>query len=64
MPWVSALRRRASSAAWRLSDATSFEALGPHDEHDADVLAEWAYGAAANHASRAAQAAGSVNIGA
>ena len=58
------VRGAAVWAAWRLLDAAAFEALGPDDEHDADVLAEWAYGAAANHASMAAQAGASVNIGA
>jgi epoxyqueuosine reductase len=58
------VRGAAVWAAWRLLDAAAFEALGPRGEHDADVLAEWAYGAAANQASTAAQASGSVNIGA
>jgi epoxyqueuosine reductase len=58
------VRGAAVWAAWRLLDAAAFSGLGPHDEHDADVLAEWAYGAAANQSSKADQAAGSVSIGA
>ncbi len=58
------VRGAAVWAAWRLLDAAAFAALGPHDEQDADVLAEWAYGAASNQASTAAQAGASVNIGA
>jgi epoxyqueuosine reductase len=60
----SLVRGAAVWAAWRLLDAAAFAALGPHDEQDAEVLAEWAYGAASNQASAAAQATGSVNIGA
>ena len=58
------VRGAAVWAAWRLLDAAAFAALRPHDEHDAGVLAEWAYGAAANQSSKADQATGSVNIGA
>jgi epoxyqueuosine reductase len=58
------VRGAAVWAAWRLLDAAAFAMLGPRDEHDPDVLAEWAYGAASNQASTAAQATGSVNIGA
>ena len=58
------VRGAAVWAAWRLLDAASFARLGPQGETDPDVLAEWAYGEAASQVSIAAQAAGSVSIGA
>jgi epoxyqueuosine reductase len=58
------VRGAAVWAASRLLDAAAFAALGPDGETDPDVLAEWAYGASSSQASTAAQAAGSVNIGA
>lgn len=58
------VRGAAVWAAFRLLDAAAFAALGPGDERDPEVLAEWAYGASSSQASIAAQAAGSVNIGA
>jgi len=57
------VRGAAVWAASRLLDPAAFALLGPSDESDPDVLAEWAYGAAASQASIAAQAGGSVSIG-
>jgi epoxyqueuosine reductase len=58
------VRGAAVWAASRLLDPVAFAALGPGSETDPDVLAEWAYGAAASQASIAARAGGSVSIGA
>jgi epoxyqueuosine reductase len=58
------VRGAAVWAASRLLDAAAFSSLGPGAESDPQVLAEWAYGAAASQAVSAAEACSSVSIGA
>ena len=58
------VRSAAVWAASRLLAPQDFAALGPGAESDPLVLEEWSYGAASSQASTAAQASGSVSIGA
>ena len=58
------VRASAVWAAARLLDADAFAALDRGGESDPEVLAEWNYGASASQISIAAQAKGSLSVGA